>query len=75
MRKWVDSLIARGKLASTGEPLTVTGYSLGGHLATAFNTLYPATSKATYTFNGAGVGRAKWHCLSDLRDEPLQVDA
>ena len=57
MRRWVDSLISRGKLALAGEPLTVTGYSLGGHLATAFNMLYPSTSKATYTFNGAGVGR------------------
>ena len=31
-------------------PLSVTGYSLGGHLAIAFNELYPAVS-ATYTFD------------------------
>ena len=42
----------------------VTGYSLGGHLATAFNILRreqatvfaPNPVKATYTFNGAGTG-------------------
>jgi Ca2+-binding RTX toxin-like protein len=39
----------------------VTGYSLGGHLATAFNLLRADAGEAsqiihTYTFNGAGVG-------------------
>lgn len=40
--------------------LTVTGYSLGGHLATAFNLLhqsdYDVTIQNVVTFNGAGVG-------------------
>ena len=40
-------------------PLSVTGYSLGGHLAIAFNTLYEGAATATYTFNGAGVGKLK----------------
>ena len=53
MQAWVDSLYASDKI--TG-PLTVTGYSLGGHLATASNLLYPSAISATYTFNGAGVG-------------------
>lgn len=53
MREWVDSLYASNKITA---PVTVTGYSLGGHLATAFNLLYPGTVAATYTFNGAGVG-------------------
>jgi len=53
MRTWVDSLYASGSIDA---PLTVTGYSLGGHLATAFNLLYPGAVAATYTFNGAGVG-------------------
>ena len=47
------------------KPLYVTGYSLGGHLATAFNILHRDEVntrtggnliEATYTFNGAGVG-------------------
>lgn len=53
MKKWVDGLYEDGKITA---PLTVTGYSLGGHLATAFNELYSSRVNATYTFNGAGVG-------------------
>jgi dienelactone hydrolase len=34
----------------------VTGYSLGGHLASAFNLLYPNQAKQVVTFNGADVG-------------------
>lgn len=55
MEDWYASLKASGKLPSGVKP-TVTGYSLGGHLATAFNLLHPTDSTATYTFNGAGVG-------------------
>src|SRR4029078_2249329 len=47
-----------------GKSFTVTGYSLGGHLATAFNILRREAEAggevnpvlSTYTFNGAGVG-------------------
>lgn len=35
--------------------LNVTGYSLGGHLATVFTELHPEVSR-TFTFNGAGRG-------------------
>ncbi|WP_447977250.1 calcium-binding protein [Candidatus Nitrospira bockiana] len=35
---------------------TVTGYSLGGHLATVFTELYPGRVEQTVTFNGAGRG-------------------
>jgi Ca2+-binding RTX toxin-like protein len=56
MKNWVDSLYASGRI-TTDRNLTVTGYSLGGHLATAFNMLFPGDADATYTFNGAGVGR------------------
>jgi pimeloyl-ACP methyl ester carboxylesterase len=55
MKKWVDGLYASGKISPTSA-LSVTGYSLGGHLATAFNLVYPGAAKGTYTFNGAGVG-------------------
>ncbi|MEW6248543.1 MAG: calcium-binding protein [Nitrospirota bacterium] len=37
--------------------LNVTGYSLGGHLATVFSELHANEITATYTFNGAGRGR------------------
>ena len=44
-----------------GKNFSVTGYSLGGHLATAFDILRKEQGQsdrvsATYTFNGAGVG-------------------
>lgn len=63
MQAWYENLKTEGSI--TG-PLTVTGYSLGGHLATAFNLLHqgdlvPNTTtalvKQVYTFNGAGIGR------------------
>lgn len=53
MRTWVESLYASGKIDGS---LAVTGYSLGDHLATNFNRLYPDAVAATYTFNGAGMG-------------------
>ena len=39
--------------------VAVTGYSLGGHLATAFTLMHPDKVSVTYTFNGAGVGDIK----------------
>ncbi|MEP7301982.1 MAG: calcium-binding protein, partial [Caldimonas sp.] len=66
MQKWFASLQAVGKLDPGGR-VNVTGYSLGGHLATAFNLLHQDDLTAfgapligsTYTFNGAGVGDVK----------------
>ena len=42
-----------------GATLNVTGYSLGGHLATAFNLMHNADLNGgeVVTFNGAGVGQ------------------
>jgi hypothetical protein len=51
MQNWVKTL------PLNGSNLTVTGYSLGGHLAAAFNELNPGVASATYTFNGAGIGK------------------
>lgn len=53
MQNWYASLQQRGLIDGS---LAVTGYSLGGHLATAFNLLYPNVAKEVVTFNGAGVG-------------------
>lgn len=39
-----------------GKNFSVTGYSLGGHLATVFNQLHPGAAQQVVTFNGAGVG-------------------
>ncbi|HAD04554.1 MAG TPA: hypothetical protein DCF93_08000 [Desulfuromonas sp.] len=46
---------ALGAGALTGPvPLTVTGHSLGGHLAVAFTRLFPETGAEAVTINGAG---------------------
>ena len=60
MEKWVQSLRADGFIGE-GKEVSVTGYSLGGHLATVFNILHNYEKsdikiKQTFTFNGAGVG-------------------
>ena len=58
MEDFYAELKATGKISST-DFFYVTGYSLGGHLATAFNLLRQEAGEAerivhTYTFNGAG---------------------
>jgi hypothetical protein len=67
MEAWYDQLKASGKLP-VGARLDVTGYSLGGHLATAFNLLreeelaqgpQSVSIGQVVTFNGAGVGQLK----------------
>jgi hypothetical protein len=72
MKAWYDSLLSSGKLSAT-DKFAVTGYSLGGHLATAFNQLLADTGQAskitsTYTFNGAGVGEIKSGSLTAAID-------
>lgn len=53
---WYQGLLERGVVHPT-QSLIVTGYSLGGHLATAFTLLHPETVVETVTFNAPGVGR------------------
>ena len=58
MESWYASLKTNhaSDFAAAGNKVDVTGYSLGGHLATTFNLLHRADVGTTYTFNGAGVG-------------------
>lgn len=58
MERWYQSL-RESKVIGDGEQISLTGYSLGGHLATAFNILHQDEDliHKTYTFNGAGVGK------------------
>lgn len=76
MEAWYASLKQSGKL-DPGAAIAVTGYSLGGHLAAAFNLLHKGDTtsfgapliKETYTFNGAGVGQINaGHTLRDVID-------
>ncbi|MDP5239592.1 hypothetical protein Q9Q94_08625 [Uliginosibacterium sp. 31-16] len=55
MEEWYQTSL-KDKIGTS--QLSVTGYSLSGHLATAFNLLHQdeALVKEVYTFNGAGVG-------------------
>ncbi len=64
MRDWFETLNADPQKLGGNKPFAVTGYSLGGHLATAFNQLIYERNEGsriteTYTFNGAGVGEIK----------------
>ncbi len=81
MQDWYASLSERGLIDG---PLSVTGYSLGGHLATAFNLLHPGVAQQVVTFNGAGVGKIKdgqgdlasvMAYFDGLRNDPARIEA
>lgn len=81
MEAWFVSLKDSGKI-DPGTPIGVTGYSLGGHLATAFAMLHANDLTAmgapliggTYTFNGAGVGQVNaGHNLREVIDNFTQL--
>ena len=55
MEEWFASLKREG-IVGKDQKISVTGYSLGGHLATAFHILHSEQIEKTLTFNGAGVG-------------------
>ncbi|HEX5391974.1 MAG TPA: hypothetical protein VFW68_01745 [Rhodocyclaceae bacterium] len=86
MEVWYKHLTNDG-LIPAGAKYSVTGYSLGGHLATAFNLLRQEDGTQgrvdnVYTFNGAGVGSVTQGTLGsvmqyfkDLRKDSAQVDA
>ena len=56
MERYYRELKADPNKLPAGAILNVTGYSLGGHLATVFTQLHANELAATYTFNGAGRG-------------------
>lgn len=56
MERYYEELKNSGTLPA-GATLNVTGYSLGGHLATVFTELHSNEINHTYIFNGAGVGQ------------------
>lgn len=77
MEEWYAEL--QKKELSNG--FAVTGYSLGGHLATAFNLLHPGAAKEVVTFNGAGVGKvttgdvtSAMKIFSDMRSNSALID-
>ncbi|RPH78584.1 MAG: hypothetical protein EHM80_09960, partial [Nitrospiraceae bacterium] len=56
MERYYRELKANPLKLPPGAILNVTGYSLGGHLATVFTQLHANEIVATYTFNGGGRG-------------------
>ena len=86
MEVWYADLRQRG-LIPDGAHYSVTGYSLGGHLATAFNLLRQEDGTRSLvdrvvTFNGAGVGEIAQGTLgsvlanfNNLRSHPEQIEA
>ena len=53
-RTYMDQRSAEG--AASAKKFNVTGYSLAGHLATAFTLMHEPDVSQAYTFNGAGPG-------------------
>lgn len=79
METWYASL-----KIPVGQTVSVTGYSLGGHLATAFNLMHPDKIRQVVTFNGAGVGKLKGtnqdlnslvQEFKTLRSNPTEVES
>jgi len=55
MQRYYQSLLASGQIPSDAK-INVTGYSLGGHLATVFTELNLINVEQAYTFNSPGRG-------------------
>lgn len=74
MEQWFGTLDAPGG-ALHNQNFSVTGYSLGGHLATAFRQMHDHESQritGVYTFNGAGIEAPKPNSGRSRRSIALQ---
>ena len=58
LKSFYAQLVSSGKLGS-GEPITVTGHSLGGFLTQAFTARHTSVVSAAYTYNSTGFGTAE----------------
>ncbi|WP_459873690.1 hypothetical protein, partial [Endothiovibrio diazotrophicus] len=56
MQRYWEELTADGGVLAGGQRINVTGYSLGGHLATVFTELHSERVLHTYVFNSPGRG-------------------
>lgn len=76
MERYYLELTTSGTLP-TGATLNVTGYSLGGHLATVFTELHASQVAQTTVFNASGRGRIEGFSGTDaatLSAEAQQID-
>lgn len=76
MERYYLELTTSGTLP-TGATLNVTGYSLGGHLATVFTELHASQVAQTTVFNASGRGRMEGFSGTDaatLSAEAQQID-
>jgi hypothetical protein len=64
METWYTKLRSDPSLLH-GKNVSVTGYSLGDHLATTFNLIHPGGAEQVVTFNGAGIGKIGDGSLED----------
>ncbi len=77
-----DALGVFQQKMSWGETINVTGYSLGGNLATAFHALEPSAVSQAFLFNAAGTGRALhqgglnavWDIFKSTFDDPASLE-
>lgn len=77
MERYYLELTTSGKLP-VGGTLNVTGFSLGGHLATVFTELHASQVAQTTVFNASGRGRIDGFSGTDaatLSAEAQQIDA
>ena len=77
MERYYLELTTSGKLPA-GATLNVTGFSLGGHLATVFTELHTNQVAQTTVFNASGRGRMDGFSGTDaatLSAEAQQIDA
>ncbi len=66
MEAWYADLSKPGGPLA-GKQVSVTGYSLGSHLATAFNLMHPGAAQQVINFNGAGLGKIGDGSLATLQ--------